>query len=151
MTIKDSNQPYETRNPKINLCQNCAVFPPIGYLKNGNQTGNPNNAPRCGAKRRGTETRCNGPAMANGRCRLHGGLSTGPRTPEGLERSKRGNWKHGEYSQEYRSDLKLFKKGLSLLLKPGQYENLSAEEISEYHQMFSRVNGRLSNGVMLHR
>ncbi|MFC1944498.1 HGGxSTG domain-containing protein [Chloroflexota bacterium] len=24
--------------------------------------------------------------MKNGRCRMHGGKSTGPRTPEGLER-----------------------------------------------------------------
>jgi hypothetical protein len=26
--------------------------------------------------------------------------STGPRTPEGLERSRRSNWKHGHYSAE---------------------------------------------------
>jgi hypothetical protein len=38
--------------------------------------------------------------MANGRCRLHGGKSTGPRTPEGLERSRKANWKHGVYSAE---------------------------------------------------
>jgi hypothetical protein len=28
------------------------------------------------------------------------GPSTGPRTPEGLERSRRSNWKHGYYSAE---------------------------------------------------
>jgi hypothetical protein len=38
--------------------------------------------------------------MANGRCRLHGGKSTRPRTPERLERSRRANWKHGYYSRE---------------------------------------------------
>jgi len=38
--------------------------------------------------------------MKNGRCRLHGGKSTGPRTPEGLERSRRARWKHGRYSRE---------------------------------------------------
>jgi len=37
---------------------------------------------------------------SNGRCRVHGGKSTGPRTPEGLERSRRANWKHGYYSRE---------------------------------------------------
>jgi hypothetical protein len=37
--------------------------------------------------------------MPNGRCRLHGDLSTGPRTPEGLERSRRARWKHGFYSE----------------------------------------------------
>ena len=35
---------------------------------------------------------------AEGRCRVHGGLSTGPRTAEGLARSRRSNWKHGYYS-----------------------------------------------------
>ena len=68
-------------------------------LRNGNPQGNPNNAPRCGAKtRKGTP--CKAPAMANGRCRMHGGKSTGPRTPEGLERSRKANWKHGYYSAE---------------------------------------------------
>jgi len=32
--------------------------------------------------------------MPNGRCKVHGGKSTGPRTPEGLQRSRRANWKH---------------------------------------------------------
>jgi hypothetical protein len=35
--------------------------------------------------------------MANGRCRMHGGASTGPRTAEGLARSRRARWKHGQY------------------------------------------------------
>ena len=68
-------------------------------LKNGNPQGNPMNAPRCGAKTRKGMS-CRGPAMANGRCRMHGGKSTGPRTPEGLERSRKANWKHGRYSAE---------------------------------------------------
>lgn len=40
------------------------------------------------------------PAMKNGRCRMHGGKSTGPRTKEGLERSRKANWKNGRYSAE---------------------------------------------------
>jgi hypothetical protein len=52
-----------------------------------------NAAPRCGARSKRT-------AMPNGRCKLHGGKSTGPRTPEGLERSRRANWKHGHFSRE---------------------------------------------------
>jgi hypothetical protein len=66
-------------------------------LKNGNRTGNPDNAPRCGARTRAGAP-CKGPAMPNGRCRMHGGPSTGPRTPEGLERSRKARWKHGRYS-----------------------------------------------------
>ncbi len=70
-----------------------------GRLKNGNRSGDFLPAPRCGA-----HTRCGGecrqPAMANGCCRLHGGLSTGPRTPAGLARSRRARWKHGARSAE---------------------------------------------------
>lgn len=73
--------------------------PRRGWLKNGNPPGDPNTAPRCGAKtRRGTA--CKAPAMSNGRCRMHGGASTGPRTPEGLATSRRARWKHGLYSAE---------------------------------------------------
>jgi hypothetical protein len=57
--------------------------------------------PRCGAKTR-RATPCVQPAMPNGRCRFHGGLSTGPRTPEGLERSRRARWVHGRRSREVR-------------------------------------------------
>ena len=38
--------------------------------------------------------------MLNGRCRFHGGLSTGPRTPGGLERSQKATLKHGQRSAE---------------------------------------------------
>ena len=52
---------------------------------------------RCGARnRRGSA--CGSPAMRNGRCRLHGGLSTGPKTAEGIERIRRAKTKHGLYS-----------------------------------------------------
>jgi hypothetical protein len=53
--------------------------------------------PRCGARRRDGFT-CQGPAMASGRCRLHGGKSTGPRTAEGLERSRTARLGHGYYT-----------------------------------------------------
>ncbi|MGO9444090.1 MAG: HGGxSTG domain-containing protein [Thiobacillaceae bacterium] len=78
-------------------------LPRRGWLKNGNPPGDPNTAPRCGAKtRRGTP--CQSPAMRNGRCRMHGGASTGPRTPEGLARSRRSRWKHGLYSSESKAE-----------------------------------------------
>lgn len=35
---------------------------------------------QCGAYARTTRQPCQAPALANGRCRNHGGLSTGPRT-----------------------------------------------------------------------
>jgi len=54
---------------------------------------------RCGAKtRRGTE--CRRPAHKhNKRCSLHGGRSTGARTPEGLQRISEANLKHGRYTK----------------------------------------------------
>ena len=59
--------------------------PATGPLRNGNPRGNPNLAPRCGAKTR-AGCPCKGPAMKNGRCRMHGGASTGPKTAEGRAR-----------------------------------------------------------------
>jgi hypothetical protein len=70
-----------------------------GRLKHGNPPGEPSKSPRCGARTR-RQTACQGPAMKNGRCRMHGGKSTGPRTAVGLERSRRARWKHGAYSRE---------------------------------------------------
>jgi hypothetical protein len=63
-----------------------------------------NAAPRCGARSKRTGKPCQGAAMPNGRCKLHGGKSTGPRTPEGLERSRRANRKHGYYSREAKAE-----------------------------------------------
>jgi hypothetical protein len=63
-----------------------------------------NAAPRCGARSKRTGKPCRTAAMPNGRCKVHGGKSTGPRTPEGLERSRRANWKHGYYSREAKAE-----------------------------------------------
>jgi uncharacterized protein YjcR len=46
---------------------------------------------RCGAKTR-AGTPCLSPAMPNGRCRMHGGKSTG--APKGNKNA----WRHGHYS-----------------------------------------------------
>jgi hypothetical protein len=53
--------------------------------------------------------------MRNGRCRLHGGLSTGPRTPEGLERSRNARWIHGERSAETLQRYRLYRRIKQLL------------------------------------
>src|SRR5687768_17024817 len=72
-----------------------------GWLKHSNPPGDLANVVRCGAKTR-CGTRYKGPAMTNGRCRINGRPSTGPRTPEGLERSRKARLKHGAYSREFR-------------------------------------------------
>jgi hypothetical protein len=74
-----------------------------GWLKNGNQGGDLTNAARCGAKnRRGLPCQC--PAMANGRCRLHGGKSTGPRTADGIARIRRAVTRNGRYTKVARAE-----------------------------------------------
>ncbi|WP_322096788.1 HGGxSTG domain-containing protein [Paramagnetospirillum marisnigri] len=51
-------------------------------------------SPRCGAKTR-SGAPCQQPGMANGRCKLHGGKSTG--APKG---KANGNYRHGYYTAE---------------------------------------------------
>lgn len=73
-----------------------------GWLRNSNPPGDWDKAPRCGARNRiGKPCRC--PSMKNGRCYHHGGTSTGPKTECGKARSRRANWKHGEFSAETKS------------------------------------------------
>lgn len=86
--MKTSKAPHEQRR---------------GRLKNGNPSGDFLKAERCEAKtRRGTL--CQGPAMPNGRCRLHGGKSTGPRTQAGIERCRLAVTKHGRYSSQAKAE-----------------------------------------------
>ncbi len=86
-----------------------------GCLKNDNPSGDFTKAPRCGARtKRGTT--CLAPAMKNGRCRLHGGKSTGPRTQEGLERMRQSKLKHGKLNpllipQNFQGHPRQIKKG----------------------------------------
>jgi hypothetical protein len=71
-------------------------------LRNGNRQGNPNAAPRCGARTR-LGCPCRGPAMKNGKCRMHGGASTGAKTLEGRARIAAARTTHGGYGAEQRA------------------------------------------------
>lgn len=103
MIQKTDNEPLAPRKKEVEISTNLAFFR-FGKLKNGNPPGNPNTSPRCGANSKRTHQPCKQPAMANGRCRLHGGKSTGPKTKEGLERSRKANWKFGDYSQQAKAE-----------------------------------------------
>lgn len=72
-------------------------------------------AKRCGAKSKRHGKPCSQPAMKNGRCRFHGGKSTGPKTPEGKARA--GNWKHGLRSRAYREQRQQARKQMQVLSK----------------------------------
>ncbi len=65
-------------------------------------------SPRCGARTRAGRA-CQAPAMPNGRCRMHGGASTGPRTPEGLKRMRDAKTSHGRYTAQHRELMRLFR------------------------------------------
>ena len=39
---------------------------------------------------------------------MHGGLSTGPRTPEGLERIRDAHWKTGKFTKEAKESRRWF-------------------------------------------
>lgn len=52
--------------------------------------------PRCGARTKATGQPCRARALPNGRCKFHGGLSTGPKTPEGKRRALANlRWQRG--------------------------------------------------------
>ncbi len=78
-----------------------ASLPPDrrGRLRNSATPGDFLAAPRCGAHTRSGEC-CRQPAMKNGRCRMHGGLSTGPRTAEGRARCAAARRTHGFHSAD---------------------------------------------------
>ncbi|MBU1181374.1 MAG: hypothetical protein KKF00_04265 [Proteobacteria bacterium] len=72
------------------------------------------NASQCGAKTRKGHP-CKSPAMKNGRCRMHGGKSTGPKTPEGIERIRAAHLTHGNYTQQAAADKREFRELMKLL------------------------------------
>jgi hypothetical protein len=92
---KKAETPHDCRSPR-------------GWLKYGNTPYDIKKVRRCGARnRRGTA--CGSPAMRNGRCRLHGGLSTGPKTAQGIQRIRRANTKHDFFSAAAIAERKLFR------------------------------------------
>ena len=83
----------------------------MGFTKNNlvgfaTRFGNQWEGARCGAKTRSGST-CKRPAYkVNGKCHLHGGASTGPRTEAGLARLTESRTKHGKFTKEKRADAK---------------------------------------------
>lgn len=68
----------------------------------------------CGAKaRQNNNLPCRQPAMKNGRCRLHGGKCTGPKTPEGKMKAAMANLKHGSYTKKAMLERKIMRNMMS--------------------------------------
>lgn len=57
----------------------------------------------CGAYARTTGNPCLGRPLKNGRCKLHGGLSTGPKTLEGKKRIAEATHKRMVYGQKQKA------------------------------------------------
>jgi hypothetical protein len=101
----------------------------------------------CGAKARtrGGAPCQTAPVRGKKRCRMHGGLSTGPRTPEGLERSRRARWVHGRRSREAiearrRANCETLERGVARILR----EERRAERVSARQ---ARAIGRYLDGL----
>ncbi len=59
---------------------------------------------RCQARSSRKKQQCGKPAMRSKNvCDTHGGLSTGPKTPEGIKRIQSAHWKHGNETKEARA------------------------------------------------
>jgi hypothetical protein len=99
-----ASPPHTARQNPLHHEQRLTLAPPrTGPLRNGNPRGNPNAAPRCGAKTR-SGCPCKAPALRGKlRCRMHGGASTGPRTAEGLQRLRDARTTHGRYTASSRA------------------------------------------------
>jgi len=72
-------------------------------------------APRCGAKNRQGKP-CRAMAMRNGRCKFHGGKSTGPKTAEGRARIAKAATRHGRYTKQATAE----RRAIRLLLRDSQ-------------------------------
>lgn len=63
---------------------------------------------QCGATGKRSGFPCVQPAMKNGRCRFHGGKSTGAKTEEGKARQQQARLKSGTRSRAFTEELKKF-------------------------------------------
>ena len=73
----------------------------------------------CGAKIIKIDAFCIREALANGRCYIHGGLSTGAKTTEGLAAIKKAVITHGKYTKkakDARAKLREFLKEIKMVI-----------------------------------
>ncbi len=95
---------------------------------------------RCQARSSRKKQQCGKPAMLGKNvCDTHGGLSTGPRTTEGIKRIQSAHWKHGNETKEARSKRSAKSLQFLMLEKIGWHIGLFAEDSTKFR-------GRKPNG-----
>lgn len=95
---------------------------------------------RCQARSSRKKQQCGKPAMRHKNvCDTHGGLSTGPRTKEGIKRIRNAHWKHGNETKKARAE----RRAKSLMFQ-------RLEEIGWHIGMFSgtKTRGRKVGGKL---
>lgn len=97
---------------------------------------------RCQARSSRTKLQCGRPSLKtskNHKCSSHGGLSTGPRTQEGIKRIQAAHWKHGNETKEARAERSAKSLQFLMLEMIGWHVGLFAEGSTKFR-------GRKPNG-----
>ena len=83
---------------------------------------------RCQARSSRTKLQCGRPSLKNKKvCSTHGGLSTGPKSKEGIQRIKDAHWKHGNETKESRAERRRMSLMFQRLEEIGWHVGLFAE------------------------
>jgi len=99
-----------------------------GPLRNGNPRRDLRTLPCCGARTR-ADLPCRQPAMRNGRCRMHGGASTGARTEAGRDVLRAKATTHGFHTAEGKHFFRLIHALQATARLLNQARNLKVAEI----------------------
>jgi hypothetical protein len=95
---------------------------------------------RCQARSSRKKQQCGKPAIQGKNvCGTHGGLSTGPKTAEGIKHIQNAHWKHGNETKEARAERSAKSLQFLMLEKIGWHVGLFAEGSTKFR-------GRKPNG-----
>ena len=92
---------------------------------------------RCGARTRSGTPCQNWPVRGRRRCRLHGGMSTGPKTLEGRARVSAANYRHGRRTKEAEENRRRWRK----LHKAIRHLGDGAPNFQEINRLLEEVEG----------
>ena len=85
---------------------------------------------RCKAHSSRTKEQCKNPALkGKAVCKWHGGMSTGPRTKEGIQRIREAHLKHGEETKQARQERSSKSAMFRYLTDLGNHCNLFYKEL----------------------